>query len=166
MNMNNIVNSANLNKEINNNNKQNFVRADVNAQNTIKNTNVSGVQKKETEKTKKDKDYQCKTCEERVYKDDSHDSGVSFQAAGNISASNSAVTVASHENEHYTREKAHAEEEGKVVLKNDVKIFFSKCPECGKMYASGGETETVIASKKGDPDNKLNTRGVNLDVTL
>ncbi len=166
MNMNNIVNSDNINKELNNINKQGFVRTDIKAQNEIKNKNISGVQKKETEKTKKDKDYQCKTCENRVYQDESGDTGVSFQSARHISASNAAFAVNSHENEHYTRESAKAEEEGKVVLKNDVKIFFSKCPECGKIYASGGETNTIVASKKADPDNAFNTRGVNMDVTI
>lgn len=166
MSINNMVNMNNINKEINNLQKQTVLRNDVKTQNTIKNNNVSGVQKKETEKTKKDKEYECKTCSERVYKDESHDGGVSFQAASNISMSNSGVAVASHENEHYTRENARAKEDGKVVLKNDVKIFYSKCPECGRMYASGGETETVIASKKADPNNDFNTRGESLDVTL
>ncbi len=166
MNINNIVNSSKLNNEINNLQKQHVLRNDVKTQNTIKNNNVSGVRKKETGNIEKDKKEQCKTCAERVYQDESHDGGVSFQAAGNISASNSGVVVAAHENEHYTREAAKAEEDGKVVLKNDVKIFYDKCPECGRIYASGGETQTIVASKKADPKNELNTRGESLDVTL
>ncbi len=146
--------------------RESLQKTDVMMQNQIQNINESGVRSKEYDDVNKDKQQECQTCANRKYKDGSDDSGVSFQTPKNISPSQSASVVASHEREHYNRENAKASDEGKKVLKNEIRVFYSQCPECGKKYASGGETRTITASKKADPDNHFNTRGVSLDVTL
>jgi len=85
----------------------------------------------------------CKTCKERKYQDVSSDPGVSFKTPTHISPAMSGVAVAGHENEHVVRERAKAEREGKEVIYQTVQIFTSVCPECGRVYVSGGKTVTI-----------------------
>ncbi len=86
---------------------------------------------------------ECKTCKERKYQDVSSDPGVSFKTPTHISPSLAGVAVASHENEHVANERAKAEREGKEVIYQTVQIFTSVCPECGRVYVSGGKTVTL-----------------------
>ena len=86
---------------------------------------------------------ECKTCQNRKYQDVSDDPSVSFQSPTNINPGQSAAMVLAHENEHVSNEKAKAEEEGRRVVSQSVRLESSICPECGRSYISGGVTQTV-----------------------
>ena len=86
---------------------------------------------------------ECQTCKNRKYQDVSNDSSVSFQTPTNISPGQSAALVLAHEYEHVSNEQAKAEEEGRRVVSQTVRLESSICPECGRSYISGGVTQTV-----------------------
>jgi hypothetical protein len=90
---------------------------------------------------------ECKTCKSRKYQDGSNDPSVSFQTPTNISPGQSAALVLAHEYEHVSNDKAKAEEEGRRVISQTVKLESSICPECGRIYISGGVTRTVTAKE-------------------
>lgn len=90
---------------------------------------------------------ECQTCNERTYQDVSNDPGVSFKAPAHVAPENAGAAVAAHEQEHVRNEQANAAREEKQIISQSVKIFTSVCPECGKVYVSGGETRTVTATK-------------------
>jgi len=90
---------------------------------------------------------ECKTCKGRKYQDGSNDPSVSFQTPTNISPGQSAALVLAHEYEHVSNEKAKAEEEGRRVISQTVKLESSICPECGRIYISGGVTKTVTVNE-------------------
>ncbi|MCL2688484.1 MAG: hypothetical protein FWE57_01380 [Chitinispirillia bacterium] len=92
----------------------------------------------------------CQTCSTRTYVDKSNDGGVSFQTPTHIAPSAAAAAVAAHEGEHIARDGAKAEEEGREVISQSVRLHTSVCPECGITYVSGGEAKTVSASKPED----------------
>lgn len=87
---------------------------------------------------------ECPTCNERLYKDDSNDSTVSFQTARTIDPSVLEETVRAHESEHVRNDRAKIEDEGGKVLSQDVSISHSVCPDCGSKYVSGGLTKTTF----------------------
>lgn len=87
--------------------------------------------------------FECQTCKNRRYKDDSDDSGVSFQSATHIDPSAAYSAVRSHENEHVARNKTQAEQHGQKIAFQTVTIHRAICPECGRSYVSGGVTHTV-----------------------
>ena len=89
----------------------------------------------------------CQTCEKRKYQDGSDDMGVSFQTPTHIAPENAAAKVRGHEMEHVVREQAKAEREDREVVSQSVTLHTSVCPECGKVYISGGNTRTVTAAK-------------------
>ena len=89
---------------------------------------------------------ECQTCKERTYQDGSNDPGVSFKAPGHIAPESSAAVVMAHEQEHVANEQANAAQEDRQVVSQSVRLFSSVCPECGKVYVSGGETRTTTAS--------------------
>lgn len=93
------------------------------------------------------KEEECQTCKNRKYQDGSDDSGVSFQTPTHIDSGSAAGAVRGHENEHVVREQAKAEREGRRVVSQTVQIHTSICPECGKVYVSGGTTRTTTASQ-------------------
>lgn len=101
-------------------------------------------------KAKSDPDTVCQTCKRRRYQDQSNDPGVSFKSPGYINPNASASVVMSHEQEHVTREQAKAGEEGKRVVSQTVVLQYAVCPECHKVYVSGGETRTVTAAAGTD----------------
>jgi len=88
---------------------------------------------------------ECQTCAERKYQDGSNDPGVSFKAAAHIDPDQSAATVRGHEMEHVVRNRAKAEREGREIVSQTVTISNAICPECGKVYTSGGTTRTVYS---------------------
>lgn len=98
------------------------------------------------EKAEAKDDGECKTCENRRYKDGSNDPGVSFKSASKISG-NAEAAVRGHEQEHVTRNRAKAERENQEIVYQTVVIKHAICPECGKTYVAGGETTTVTRSK-------------------
>lgn len=87
--------------------------------------------------------YECHTCENRKYQDGSNDPGVSFKSPTTLSPEKAASAVRSHENEHVSRERASAKREGREVVSQSVSYHSAVCPECGRVYVSGGTTETV-----------------------
>lgn len=90
----------------------------------------------------------CETCRSRKYQDVSSDAGVSFQTPQHISPQASAARVASHEREHVTAAYNKAGNEGRRVVSTSVRLFSACCPECGRMYISGGVTNVRTATDK------------------
>lgn len=95
---------------------------------------------------------ECQTCKNRKYVDVSTDSGVSFKAPGHISPQASFAMVAAHENEHVSIAKAEGAKNGNKLISASVRLHTSVCPECGRVYVSGGETSTQISYS--DPNKK------------
>ena len=98
-------------------------------------------------------DGECQTCKNRKYQDGSDDPGVSFKSPSKVSPEAADAAVRGHENEHVMRNRAKAEREGKEIVYQNVTIKTDICPECGKVFTSGGETETVTRTKSS-PENK------------
>lgn len=90
---------------------------------------------------------ECKTCHSRRYKDQSNDSSVSFQSPTQVPPEMAAVAVASHEQEHVQHNAEKAEREG-VTATSFVQIHNAVCPECGRIYVSGGTTTTYYSPKR------------------
>lgn len=91
---------------------------------------------------------ECQTCKNRRYQDGSDDPGVSFQSPTRMSPAQATTKVFSHEREHYSREQSKANREDREVISNNIRVFTDVCPECGKIYVSGGETRTVTRKKQ------------------
>lgn len=91
---------------------------------------------------------ECETCANRKYQDGSTDGGVSFKSPAHISPQAAPAAVRSHEQEHVSNEQAKAQISGKEVISQYVRIFTAVCPECGRVYVSGGETVTTTMDKK------------------
>jgi hypothetical protein len=113
----------------------------------------------EAGKTDLSSPQRCETCSKRAYKDGSDDPTVSYQTPTHISPEQAAGAVAAHEQEHVRHEQARAAENGARVVSQTVVIHTAICPECGRVYVSGGETKTVTQSDKSqdlsqsDPQN-------------
>ena len=88
----------------------------------------------------------CETCAKRKYQDGSDDPGVSFKPPTRISPENAASAVRGHEQEHVVREQAKAEREDRRVVSQYVALHTDICPECGRVYVSGGVTVTVTVA--------------------
>ena len=86
---------------------------------------------------------ECQTCKNRKYQDGSDDPGVSFKTATKIAPEQVASAVRGHEQEHVVREQAKAQREDRKVVSQSVTIHTAICPECGKVYVSGGTTRTT-----------------------
>jgi hypothetical protein len=95
---------------------------------------------------------ECQTCKNRTYQDGSDDAGVSFKAPGHINPAVSGAVVASHEQEHVTREQAKAKSEGKQVISQSVTLQGATCPECGRYYIAGGTTRTTTKTTGEEKD--------------
>jgi hypothetical protein len=54
-----------------------------------------------------------------------------------------ALAVSAHESQHVQHEQMKAVREGKDVVYQSVQIKTAICPECGRVYVSGGKTTTV-----------------------
>ena len=99
---------------------------------------------------------ECQTCKARKYKDRS-DENVSFKTAAHISPESAGAKVRAHEGEHVANAYSDAAEKGGRVLSVGVSIYTDVCPECGRVFVSGGETRTAIAYPVEDdkPEIKL-----------
>ena len=97
-------------------------------------------------------DGECETCEKRKYQDGSDDMSVSFQSPTNIKPEQVASAVRGHEMEHVVHEQAKAQKEDRKVVSQSVTLHTDICPECGKVYISGGETRTVTKANSEQPD--------------
>ena len=104
--------------------------------------NEAKEKKKVDEKNHPDK-QPCQTCQKRRYQDGSNDPGVSFKAAQHLSPETAGSAVRAHESEHVSRNRAKAFRENKEIVYQQVAIHTDICPECGRVYVSGGTTTTV-----------------------
>ena len=86
---------------------------------------------------------ECETCKNRKYQDGS-DEMVSFKAAAHISPQAAGAAVRGHEQEHVSNAYKKAALNNGKVLRANVSIHTSVCPECGRSYVSGGTTSTQI----------------------
>lgn len=100
---------------------------------------------------------ECQTCKNRRYQDGSDDPGVSFKIPGKIDADNAQSVVRSHEYEHVARERSKALRTGREVVSQSVSLHTGICPECGRVYISGGTTRTVT-QKSDELDEILAAR--------
>ena len=96
--------------------------------------------------------FECQTCKNRKYQDGSDDSGVSFQTPTKVDPKAAASAVRSHEQEHVSRNRSKAQREGREIVSQTVTIHTGICPECGRVYVSGGTTRTTTR----DASNKDN----------
>ncbi|MCR5154329.1 MAG: hypothetical protein K6B75_05725 [Lachnospiraceae bacterium] len=87
---------------------------------------------------------ECETCKNRKYVDGSNENDVSFKTPGHIDPGASAAVVASHEYEHVANARQKGNEENTELVSATVTLKTSVCPECGRVYCSGGETRTII----------------------
>jgi hypothetical protein len=94
---------------------------------------------------------ECKTCSNRMYRDVSNDSTVSFQAPTQLSPGAAESMVRAHEQEHVNHEQVSARENGRKVVTQSVAIHYGVCPECGRPFVSGGTTTTVTSEKEPVP---------------
>ncbi len=101
---------------------------------------------------------ECQTCKERKYQDGSDDPGVSFKTPTNLTPEQAASAVRGHEMEHVVREQAKAQREDREVVSQSVTYHNAICPECGKVYVSGGTTRTSTRAAEepvaADPTNQ------------
>ncbi len=71
--------------------------------------------------------------------------------------------------EHKNREESEAHREHKAVIKNEVRLYHAICPDCGKAYYAGGETNTLVAEKVEPSKNILKENedhGINFDTHI
>jgi hypothetical protein len=97
---------------------------------------------------------ECQTCKRRKFQDVSNDPSVSFKAPTSIAPGAEACAVAAHENQHVSHERGKAMREGKEVVYQSVQIQTAVCPECGRVYVSGGKT-TTVTREKADPQEMV-----------
>lgn len=119
----------------------------------------------------------CQTCKNRKYVDGSNESDVSFKSPAHISPNSSAAVVRGHEQEHMSNAIAEGSKENKELVSASVTLQTSVCPECGRVYVSGGVTHTTIRTtidnsasvnpyQKRQADlNYLMASGANLDLS-
>ncbi|MDR1735365.1 MAG: hypothetical protein LBR85_00645 [Oscillospiraceae bacterium] len=86
----------------------------------------------------------CQTCASRKYKDQSGDAGVSFKGGAKAAPSIAASLVHAHEKEHVAIAEQKGRETGANV-QTKVRLHAGICPECKKVYISGGTTEVTIS---------------------
>ena len=130
-------------------------------QRAVEDTTPAGVREKDIKGIKP-----CQTCANRRYQDSSSDPGVSMKSPTKLSPEQAATEVVAHEREHQNREAAKAASEGRQVVSNDIRIFTSTCPECGRIYVSGGETRTVTKNKPDHQEAMMGELFKSLDVKV
>lgn len=144
-------------------------KAKINIELTKYKTELSKLEKTSDEKENEEKaadikrrfdSFECQTCKNRRYQDQSDDSGVSFQTASHIDPSAAYSAVRSHENEHVARNRTQAEQHGQKIAYQTVTINRAICPECGRSYVSGGVTHTVT---KADNSAKYTVGDIKLE---
>jgi len=111
----------------------------------------------EVKKNQEIEPKECKTCHARSYTDQSSDASVSFQNPTHVSPEMAAGAVAAHEQEHVQNNVQKAQREG-MKATSFVQILTAVCPECGRIYVSGGTTTTYYSKKQqtqGEDGNGL-----------
>lgn len=123
--------------------------------NNIRNNsnNINNIVQEASQKTPISEVGVCKTCASRTYQDGSNDIGVSFKTPTRIDPSSAPSMVASHEQEHVANNQRAAEKSGGEVLFQNVTLTTNICPECKRVYISGGVTKAAIASSSSKGNN-------------
>lgn len=93
---------------------------------------------------------QCETCKSRKYVDGSNEM-VSFKSPAHIAPSASGSVVRAHEQEHVSNAYSNAAKNNGQVIRANVSLQTSVCPECGTSYVSGGLTTTQIKYQEDNP---------------
>ena len=115
----------------------------VNGQEQERDGSLSPEEAKKKLNGRKSTPEECETCKNRKYRDGS-DEMVSFKAAGHIAPESAAAVVMGHEQEHVSNAYQKAEKGNGEVVRASVQLKTAICPECGRTYISGGETNTQI----------------------
>ncbi len=110
--------------------------------------------------------YECQTCKSRKYKDGSDDPSVSFKTATHLDPEAAPYAIRSHEGEHVAHNRARAQRENREIVSQTVTYHTDICPECGKVYMSGGTTRTVSkgGGEKNPYEGRNDQKGVYLDL--
>lgn len=106
-------------------------------------TPQNGKISEEADRKRRFDSFECQTCKNRKYQDGSDDSGVSFQTPTRVDPKAAGAAVRGHEQEHVSRNRSKAEREGREIVSQSVTIHTNICPECGRVYVSGGTTRTT-----------------------
>lgn len=99
---------------------------------------------------------ECQTCKNRKYVDGSNEGDVSFKTPGHIDPGRSAATVMSHEQEHVANAVSEGNKPNKDLVRVSVNLKTAVCPECGKVYVSGGTTNSTIRTTSEGTDKPNN----------
>ena len=107
---------------------------------------IENATEKEQNKTpgRKSDPSECQTCKNRKYQDGSNESNVSFKAPTHISPESAGSLVRAHEGQHVSNAFRKASENNGEVISCSVTLKTEVCPECGRVYISGGLTNTTI----------------------
>ncbi len=119
---------------------------------------------------------ECQTCKNRKYVDGSNEGNVSFKTPAHIDPGSSASAVMGHELEHVANARAEGSKPNKELVSVSVALHTSVCPECGRVYVSGGVTHTTMKTIRGDENgnpydrqrasqNYLAASGKNMDLS-
>jgi hypothetical protein len=82
-----------------------------------------------------------------------------------VSPQLAAGAVIAHEQEHVRHNQQKAEREG-MKATSTVTIHTAICPDCGKMYVSGGTTTTTFTAKQKLVDVGNEAKGTLLDIVV
>ena len=104
---------------------------------------------------------ECKTWSARKYKDQSGDPSVSMQSPTHLSPDEAPGAVIAHEREHVQHNAEKAAREGEKAT-SFVQIHTSICPECGRIFVSGGTTTTYYFKKEPLPEDESKGSFVNV----
>ena len=119
---------------------------------------------KDAQQSKAVKQANCQTCKNRKYVDGSNEGDVSFKAPAHIDPRQSAAVVMSHEQEHVANARAEGSKENKELLSVSVTLHTSVCPECGRVYVSGGNTHTTMkTTKENGNGNEEDSRQITIE---
>lgn len=111
---------------------------------------TEGVDKEQnTSGSKRVQPSECQTCKNRRYQDGS-DEMVSFKSPGKIKPEEAYAKVMGHEQEHVSNARAEGSKENKELVSASVTLHTSICPECGRVYISGGTTKTTMRTYNED----------------
>jgi len=91
----------------------------------------------------------CGTCVSRTYQDQSGDIGVSFKGGASVAPEAAASMIFAHEREHAAIAHQEAQRTGGHA-DTDIRVHTSICPDCKKVYVSGGEARVSITPPDED----------------
>lgn len=117
---------------------------------TVSQAKNAGYSQSEVSKMVSSGEITCETCKNRKYQDESNEM-VSFKSPAHLSPETAASAVMAHEMEHVGNAYDKAEKSDGEVVRASVSIKTATCPECGRIYVSGGETTTQIKYPEENP---------------